>query len=170
MRRLERIKTIYGSCLHGADDEFVSVPCPPIAAQDELHHEPRSVVTKIVRSRMEETFELLRDRIYKAGLENYSGRQIVLTGGGARLNGVRELAELVLSKRVRIGQPHGVFGLSDVLGQPDFAVATGLLKQAFEHTDEAIDGPPDLSGRAYREQRYSGNALGRSLQWLRENF
>ena len=166
----ERIKTIYGSCLHGADDEFVSVPCPPIAAQDELHHEPRSLVTNIVRSRMEETFELLRERIYKAGFETYSGRQIVLTGGGARLNGVRELAEVVMSKRVRIGQPHGIFGLSDVLGQPDFAVATGLLKQAFTDLPEVLNGPPDLSGRAYRQQRYSGNAFGRSIQWLRQNF
>ncbi len=166
----ERIKTIYGSCLHGADDDFISVPCPPIAAQDELHHHPRSRVTAIIRARMEETFELLRDRIHAAGLENYSGRQIVLTGGGARLNGVRELAEFVMSKRVRIGQPHGVFGLSDVLGQPDFAVATGLLKQAFETLPEAVNGPPDLSGRAYRQQRYSGNAIGRSMQWLRENF
>lgn len=166
----ERIKTIYGSCLHGADDDFISVPCPPISAQGELHHEPRSRVTSIIRARMEETFELLTDRIHAAGLENYAGRQVVLTGGGARLNGVRELAGFVTGKRVRIGQPHGVFGLSDVLSQPDFAVATGLLKQAFEDLPEAVKGPPDLSGRAYRQQRYSGNAIGRSMQWLRENF
>jgi len=114
--------------------------------------------------------ELLRERIFKAGLETYSGRQVVLTGGGAHLNGVRELATHVLGKRVRIGQPHGVFGLSDELSQPDFAVATGLLKQVFDDRDEVVNGPPDLSGRRMRTQRYSGNAVARSVQWLRENF
>ena len=166
----ERIKMIYGSCLHGANDDHRQVPCPPIAAQDELHHEPQSLITNIIRSRVEETLELLRDRIYKAGLETYSGRQVVLTGGGAHLNGVRELATHVLGKRVRVGHPHGVFGLSDELGQPDFAVATGLLKKVFDDRPEVVNGPPDLSGRRMKTQRYSGNAVMRSMQWLRENF
>jgi len=141
-----------------------------IAAQDELQEEPRSLVTNIIRSRVEETLELLRDRIHKAGLESYAGRQVVLTGGGAHLNGIRELATHVLGKRVRIGQPHGVFGLSDELSQADFAVATGLLKKVFDERPEVVKGPPDLSGRRYRTQRYSGNAVTRSVQWLRENF
>ena len=166
----ERIKVLYGSCLHGVDDETVMVPCPPIAAQDELQKEPRSVVTNIIRSRVEETLELLRERIHKAGLEGYSGRQVVLTGGGAHLNGIRELATHVLGKRVRIGQPHGVFGLSEELGQADFAVATGLLKKVFDDRPEVVNGPPDLSGRRHSAQRYSGNAMARSVQWLRENF
>lgn len=166
----ERIKKIYGSCLHGVDDDIQNVPCPPIAAQDSLRNVLRSEVTNIIRSRVEESFEILRERIYKAGMEDYAGRQIVLTGGGAQLNGVRELAEFVMGKRVRIGQPHGVFGLSEELIQPDFAVATGLLKHSFEASMEAISGPPDLSGHRFREKRYSGNAASRSLQWLRENF
>jgi len=166
----ERIKTIYGSALLGADDDRVMIPCPPMGAQDELHKEPRSLLTSIVRSRIEETFELIRDRIVKAGLENYSGRRIVLTGGAAQLNGVRELAELVFNKRVRIGRPHGIMGLHENLSGPEIAVAAGLLKHEFMENQEAISGPPDLSGRRYRQRRYSGNGLGRSLRWLRDNF
>ena len=75
--------------------------------------------------------KILRDRIQEADLEAYSGRRIVLTGGGAQLNGVREVAEYVFNKRVRIGRPHGVLGLKDTLSGPDFAVAVGLLKQDF---------------------------------------
>jgi len=166
----ERIKTIYGSALHGADDENFMVPCPPMGAQDELHHQPRTLLTSIVRSRIEETFELIRDRITDSGLDGYAGRRLVLTGGGCQLNGVRELAEYVFNKRVRIGRPHGVLGMRDTLAGPDFAVATGLLKHAFMESTEAISGPPDLSGRRYRQKRYTGNSLGRSLQWLKENF
>jgi len=166
----ERIKTIYGSALHGSDDSHVMVPCPPMGAQEELSHHPRDLLTSIIRSRIEETFELLRDRIAESGLEAYSGRRIVLTGGGCQLNGVRELAEYVFNKRVRIGRPHGIMGMREAMSGPDFAVATGLLKYAFMESGEAISGPPDLSGQRYRKKRYTGNTLGRSLQWLKENF
>ena len=166
----ERIKTIYGSALHGADDDHFMVPCPPMGAQDELHHQSRTLLTSIVRPRIEETLELLRDRMIDSGMERYAGRRLVLTGGACQLNGVRELAEYVFNKRVWIGRPHGVLGMRETLGGPDFAVATGLLKQAFSDSQEAISGPPDLSGRRYRQKRYTGNSLGRSLQWLKENF
>jgi len=166
----ERIKTIYGSALHGSDDNQVMIPCPPMGAQEELSHHPRDLLTSIIRSRIEETFELLRDRIAESGLETYAGRRIVLTGGGCQLNGVRELAEYVFNKRVRIGHPHGVLGMREAIAGPDFAVATGLLKYAFTESGEAISGPPDLSGQRYRQKRYTGNTLGRSLQWLKENF
>ncbi len=166
----ERIKMFYGSALHGANDDFEMIPCPPMGAQDVLHNEPRSVLTSIIRSRVEETFEILRDRIQEAGLEGYSGRRIVLTGGGAQLNGVRELAEYVFNKRVRIGRPHGILGLKDTLSGPDFAVAVGLLKNEFSASTEAIAGPPDLSGRRYRKKHYSGGGLGRTVQWIKENF
>jgi len=166
----ERIKRIYGSALHGSDDDRYVVPCPPMGAQDELHEEPRTLVTSIVRSRIEETLEILRDRLVEAGLDQYSGRRIVLTGGGAQLNGVRELAEYVFNKRTRIGHPHGILGLDETLSGPDFAVGLGLIKHAFMESDEAITGPPDLSGRRYRKRRYAGGGIGRSLHWIKENF
>ena len=106
----ERIKTIYGSALHGADDDQFMVPCPPMGAQDELHHQPRTLLTSIVRSRIEETMEILRDRIIDSGMDAYAGRRIVLTGGACQLNGVRELAEYVFNKRVRIGRPLAFWG------------------------------------------------------------
>lgn len=166
----ERIKRLYGSALHGADDDRFMVPCPPMGAQDELHHEPRTLVTNIVRSRVEEIFELLKTRLQRAGIDQYAGRRIVLTGGGVSLNGIRELAEYVFNKRARIGQPHGVLGLEEGLSGADSSVAVGLLKHVFIENDEAISGPPDLSGRRYRQKRYAGGSFGRSLQWLKDNF
>lgn len=170
MEAAERIKLFYGSALHGARDEYEQIPCPPIGAMDELQHAPRARLTTIIRARTEETLELIRDRLADAKLDAYSGRQIVLTGGAAQLSGLREVTELVFNKRVRIGTPHGVFGLTDAMDAPDYAVAAGLLRHAFQQEGEAISGPPDLSGRRYQRSRYQGNALSRSVQWLRENF
>lgn len=166
----ERIKLFYGSALHGTRDEHEQIPCPPVGAMDELQHAPRARLTSIIRARTEEALELIKDKLIHAGLDTYSGRQIVLTGGASQLSGLRELTELVFNKRVRIGIPHDVFGMTDALNAPDYAVATGLLRHAFEQTGEAISGPPDLSGRRYQKTRYNGNALSRSVQWLRENF
>jgi len=124
----------------------------------------------IIRARIEEMFEILRDRLQEAGLDSYAGRRVVVTGGGAQLNGIREMAEYVFNKRVRIGKPHGILGLDETLSGPDFAVATGLLKQQFMPRNEAIQGPPDLSGRKYYQKRYNGGGFGRTLKWLKENF
>lgn len=166
----ERIKTIYGSALDSPEDDRQMIPCPPMGAQDELHHEPRSVLTSIVRSRVEETFEIMRDRFRAAGVEDFSGRRIVLTGGGSELSGVVQLAEYIFKKRVRIGRPHGLLGLPDTMSGPDFAVPSGLIKQVFLERREAISGPPDLSGSRYRTRRYAGGSFGKSIKWFKENF
>jgi len=76
----------------------------------------------------------------------------------------------VFNKRTRIGHPHGILGLDETLSGPDFAVGLGLIKHAFMESDEAITGPPDLSGRRYRKRRYAGGGIGRSLHWIKENF
>ncbi|PHR92101.1 MAG: cell division protein FtsA [Robiginitomaculum sp.] len=166
----ERIKTIYGSALDSPDDDGQMVPCPPMGAQDELHHEPLTLLTSIVRSRIEETFEILRDRFKAAGIEEFAGRRIVLTGGAAQLSGVAQLAEYTFKKRVRVGRPHGLLGLPDTMAGPDFAVASGLIKQVFQDKREAISGPPDLSGARSRTRRYAGGGFSKSLKWFRENF
>ena len=166
----DRIKNIYGSALLGADDHEVMVPCPPMGADDELTTQPRSQLTHIVRARMEETFEILRDRLIKSGLYDHSGRRVVLTGGGAQLTGVRELAELVFEKNVRVGKPTYMQGLKSTISTPDFAVATGMLRNAFSDDGDQITGAPDLSGRLRTARTTPAGALGRTARWLRENF
>lgn len=166
----ERIKTIYGSALESPSDDTQMVPCPPMGAQDELHHEPLTTLTGIVRSRAEETFEILRDRFQQSGIGDFAGRRIVLTGGAAQLSGAVQLAEFIFGKRVRVGHPHGLLGLPDEMTGPDFAVATGLIKHVFQDKHEAISGPPDLSGRRIRQRRYAGGNVVRSLKWFKDNF
>ncbi|MEE9272598.1 MAG: cell division protein FtsA [Robiginitomaculum sp.] len=166
----ERIKTIYGSALDSPLDDTQTIPCPPMGAQDELHHEPLSVLTNIVRSRIEETFEIFKSRFQAAGIEEYAGRRIVLTGGASQLSGVTQIAEYIFKKRVRIGRPHDLLDMPDAMLGPDFAVAAGLIKLAFEEKHEAISGPPDLSGKRYRTRRYAGGSIGKSFKWFKENF
>ena len=170
----ERIKSLYGSALGSSKDDTQMISCPPMGdiggQPGEPHLQSRALLTSIVRSRLEETFEILRDRLKDTGMDEYAGRRIVLTGGASQLSGAADLAEIIFGKRVRIGRPHGLLGLSDTASGPDFAVAAGLIKYAFSTHNDAISGSPDLSGRKYRKRRYAGNGFGRSLDWLKENF
>ena len=91
---------------------------------------PRSMVVSIIKPRLEETFELVRDRLEGAGLGRAAGTRVVLTGGASQLVGAREMAGRILGgKQVRLGRPDPrlLRGLPDSATGPGFAVSAGLL-------------------------------------------
>ncbi|HSJ97045.1 MAG TPA: cell division protein FtsA, partial [Myxococcota bacterium] len=109
----ERIKTVFGSVLESPDDDQELIPTPQIGEEEYggVNHTPRSMLTQIIKPRLEETFEIVRERLRTAAVDRASGRRCVLVGGAAQLPGVRELAARILEKQVRIGKPERVHGL-----------------------------------------------------------
>lgn len=87
----------------------------------------RALVGQVVRARVEETFELVRDRIRASGMGREADRRIVLTGGAAQLTGVSDVARRILARNARVGRPLGVSGLAPMQKSPAFATAVGLL-------------------------------------------
>ena len=127
----ERLKTLYGSAEASPDDEREMLPLPLVG--EEEHHVgrvPRSQVVKVIRPRLEETFELVRDRLESAGLARESGNRVVLTGGASQLSGAREMAGRILDRQVRLGRPLPLRGLPEHAATPGFAAAAGLLMWA----------------------------------------
>jgi cell division protein FtsA len=117
-----------------------------------------------VRPRVEETLELLRDRLRAGGLDKLNaGRRIVLTGGGSQLNGVRELAARVFEGHVRIGRPQRFTGLGDAVAGPGYSVAAGLLRWGIER-------PTDMTGAASQLRDPPSHPVARAVAWLKENF
>jgi cell division protein FtsA len=47
------------------------------------------MLTGIIRPRLEEIFELVRDRLEACDAAHFSGRRVVLTGGASQLTGAR---------------------------------------------------------------------------------
>ncbi len=124
----ERLKTLYGNAQTCADDEREMLPVPLVG--EEEHHiakVPRSMVTSIIRPRLEETFELVKERLDSSGLSRAAGTRVVLTGGASLLGGAGDMAARILGRQVRIGRPHGLRGLPDSGSGPAFATAAGLL-------------------------------------------
>lgn len=127
----ERLKTLYGNAEGSPDDEREMLPVPLVGEEEhQIHKVPRSQVVGIIRPRLEETFEMVRDRLDAAGLARESGNRVVLTGGASQLVGAREMAARILDRQVRIGRPAGVRGLPDLHDGPAFSTAAGLLAWA----------------------------------------
>ena len=82
---------------------------------------------RIIRPRVEEILELVRDRLKASGYAAQAGRRLVMTGGACQLTGLPELARTTLSSQARVGRPLGIEGLPESGKSPSFAAAVGLM-------------------------------------------
>jgi cell division protein FtsA len=90
----------------------------------------RRILSEILQPRAEEIFHLVWDEIRRAGYEKSLNSGIVLTGGGAILEGMPEIAEQIFDLPIRRGSPIGVGGLADHVSSPVFATPVGLVLYA----------------------------------------
>ena len=140
----ERIKKKFGSALRSAvgEDEMVEVPMVGGRAPKLC---PRTTLSDILQPRAEELLGLVQEDLKRLGLDKELRSGVVLTGGGAELEGLVEVAEGIFQGPVRRGIPSGVGGLVDVVSRPEWATATGLL----------------LYGHRYKPVRRAGRGLAR---------
>jgi cell division protein FtsA len=127
----EKIKLEAGCCwepfLEG-DDEIIVPGVGGRAPQAIL----RSHVLSIIRPRVEETFKLVKEKLDRLGISRPLGGGIVLTGGGAQLLGVAELASQVFNLPARIGSPLPVGGLVGEYRNPAYSTAVGLVLEGYD--------------------------------------
>jgi cell division protein FtsA len=143
----ERLKTLYGNVESSPDDDRELLPVQLMGEEDhQLAKVPRSMVVNIIRPRLEETFEYIKDRLDSSGMARAAGNRVVLTGGACQLPGVREMAARMLSRQVRLGRPGTLRGLPELASGPAFSTAAGLLSWAAGDgrgfQDINLDGEP----------------------------
>lgn len=168
LEHAERLKVMHGSALPVPTDDqdmvnIASISGDVAEAQQQI---PRAVMNRIVRARVEETLEMIRDQLTRSGLGSTVGKRIVLTGGASQMSGLPEAARRVLAKNVRIGRPLGVAGLPEAAKGPAFAAAIGLMIY------------PQVAG--FENNRRSMRGIGSALtgtgpiqrvgQWIRNSF
>lgn len=92
---------------------------------------PRTVFARnlceIVEPRAHELLTMVREDLRRAGLDSQIPAGIVLTGGGARLRGLIELAEKMFSLPVRLAAPRGLSDITEGVSQPEYSAAVGLV-------------------------------------------
>ncbi len=164
----EALKARFGTVLVSAADEQEMISVRPISGDpnEELLQIPRSMLTRIVKARVEETLELLRDRINQSGFGNVVGKRVVLTGGASQLQGLPEAARRILGRNVRVGRPLGVAGLPEMAKGPAFAASAGLLiypqVAELEQASQGFGSNWRMTG--------TGGRFARVGQWLKDSF
>src|SRR5260370_32366148 len=95
------MKRFSGGAISSSSEERETISVPQVGEEDEgqANHVPRSLLTGIISPRLEETFELVRNRLEASGYDKLAGRRVLLTGGASQLPLPRELARLILDKQ-----------------------------------------------------------------------
>ena len=76
---------------------------------------------------------MILTEIKRAGFERSLNSGVVLTGGGAILEGMPEIAEQIFDMPVRRGTPSGIGGLVDVVASPVYSTAVGLVLSGYRN-------------------------------------
>ena len=164
MAAAERLKTLYGGAIATMTDDKDLIDVPQLGEDEHTapNHVPRSYLVSIIQPRIEETFEMVRSRLHDVGLSHVVGRRVVLTGGASQITGMRELAQMVLDKQVRLGRPMRLQGLPDAVAGPAFATTAGLMHYVTERTEEM---PAEIMSNVD-----AGSLFQRAKMWLKENW
>jgi cell division protein FtsA len=161
----ERLKTLYGTVILSSSDERENIVVPQLGEIQgpQTHQIPKSLLTHIVRARVEEMLELIWARLTATGMDRLVVCQrIILTGGSSQLPGMREMAANLWGRQVRHGQPMGVIGASDFATNPMFATCAGLLQYSWRDYAGSQDTLKFEAAQAHLWQRVT--------TWVRENF
>lgn len=163
----ERLKTHYGACVSTTADERETISIVPVGEESDTPRQlPKMDLVRIIKPRVEEILELVRDRLAANGYAAHGGHRVVLTGGASQLPGLVDLAKRILSSQVRIGRPLGVQGLPESAKSPAFAASAGLMVY------------PQVAGMERFEPQRSSMMLAtgtdgyvsRVGRWLRDSF
>ena len=152
----ERLKTLHGCAFLTSQDSIDTINVYPVGEEDDscIKQIPRSELISIITPRIEETFEMVAQRLQEAGLANDSSHRVVLTGGAAQLPGIVDVAAMVLDKQVRLGKPKNILNLPDVLYSPAFSTCVGILSFALnfsERRPKKVVNRPISSGDSWTD-------------------
>ena len=153
----EEIKIKYACALASLarGNETIKVPSVGDRSDRDLS---RQTLAEVVESRYEELFTLIQAELRRSGFEDLIAAGIVLTGGTSKMEGVVELAEEIFHMPVSIGKPKGITGLSDIVKNPIYSTAVGLLMFAAEQQMDS------LSMRTYENRK---GVVNRVKNWFR---
>ncbi len=166
MDAAERLKRESASCWLEDVDPEETVVVPGVGGRAPAETSRRKLCT-IVQPRMEEIFRMSRERVEKMGHWRHIKGGVVLTGGGALMQGASELAQEIFGMPVRVGNPITLGGLVDEYRSPVFATGVGLVMLGAEaaQMDTRRDGGKQEKAKAPKEA-----TLSRIVDWFKRGF
>ncbi|HZM70336.1 MAG TPA: cell division protein FtsA [Candidatus Cryosericum sp.] len=157
----ERIKRKYGCALASLVDHEDTLEVPSVGGR-KSRVLSRQILCEIIQPRVEEIFAMVAEELQRSGFERALHAGIVLTGGGAMLEGITEIAEDALDCPVRRGSPADLGGLCDSVSSPQFSTAVGLALYGARQRRVVPARPP--------HPFFIGRMTGLFKEWFNELF
>jgi len=156
----EAIKVRHGVALRQLADPNESIEVPGIGERAPRVMS-RQTLAEVIEPRVEELYSLVQQVLRESGHEELLSSGIVLTGGSSTMRGMVELGEEIFHMPVRVGAPRYSGGLAEVVRNPRYATAMGLLMEGASQRQQGRIARQDGSVRA---------VLGRMREWFQRNF
>lgn len=162
----EQIKVRDGHAFLEALDDNREVIIRGVGSR-EAYATERSRICEIIQPRMEEILGMIAKDLSRTGLLQQLGGGVVLTGGGAKLEGLTELAQEIFGAPARLGRPMRIAGLEDKQLAPEYAAALGLVLSSREHLTAPVAG----DGPVRKKSGKPAEGLGSRIKdWFKRNF
>jgi cell division protein FtsA len=158
----ERLKQRQGCAVLRAASSEKSIEVAGLGGRP-AHRLSQRDLAEAIAPRAEETLRLAREEMARAGSAGSITSGVVLTGGGAVLAGMTDLAERVFHVPARLGVPLHLNGLVDVVASPMYSTAVGLVLYGLRQHGRA-------GARRDGTLRPLERAGQRVMGWLREFF
>ncbi len=150
----ERLKTLYSSLISSPSDEFEIIEIPIISGEsDKFNQINKLKINSIIKPRVEETLEIVWQKIKQNNLHKKQIKNVVLTGGGSQLEGISQYAELIFSSNVRIGYPKDDIMTDKNIQNPGYADVIGC--SLYDHSDFS-DNFIEKQGKKQKKLRFGG--------------
>ena len=160
-KEAEDLKRSYGCALKqlASASEIIEVPGVGERGPRQLS---RQTLAEVIEPRIEELFALVQANLRQSGFEEMISSGIVLTGGSSVMRGMVELGEEIFHMPVRVGAPSYVGGLADVVRNPRYSTAVGLL----------LEGREQFIRQELLRSQISGmqSVIERMKNWWKSNF
>ena len=155
----EDIKQRYGCAVSSLtqSEEMMMVPGMGGRPERELS---REALADVLERRYVEIFSMAQQKLSLSGFESLIPAGVVLTGGASKVEGAIELGEEVFHAPVRLGSPNTVGGFNEVIHNPVYATAVGLLLYGHKQMQE------DHMNYIHRDK----NVFNRLSRWLGGNL
>ena len=92
-------------------------------------------LASIIQPRVNEIFTLAKTEVERSDYNGDFTFGIILTGGGASLNGIIDIAQEIFNMPVKIGIPDTINGKAEIINNPRYATGIGIIKYVIENKE-----------------------------------
>ena len=160
-KEAEEIKRRFGCALRELADPNQMVEVPGVGDRA-VRQLSRQTLAEVIEPRVEELYSLIQAELRRSGFEELLSSGIVITGGSSVMQGMVELGEEIFHMPVRVGSPNYVGSLAEVVRNPRYSTAMGLLVAGLSaHQRQQI---VRMHSASFRQ------VFGRMRTWIQGNF